>query len=245
MFTMISPVLHPSASPSLCNVTHFLTFPGVWWRFLDLLTDAAWPTKFLHQFLFVFLIYNIRSVLSSNCYSSVISLWYDFFLKTFLGDFSNFPIIFCRIDQLGAFKPRPAVSILETLLEEEICDLTRGLIRNVFEEFANIHLTSIIISEFLTELIEETIIPILPQIVGLLVRQRSTTLMWMYHVTSFLLTICYWPSSTLKKYFCHIILYFQNNSQRKFILFVGDFKKTSKEKCSFVFDYVHLKVPHN
>ncbi|XP_032905366.1 uncharacterized protein LOC116991123 isoform X2 [Amblyraja radiata] len=70
-----------------------------------------------------------------------------------------------RIDQLGAFKPRPAVSILETLLEEEICDLTRGLIRNVFEEFANIHLTSIIISEFLTELIEETIIPILPQIV--------------------------------------------------------------------------------
>ncbi|XP_055516702.1 uncharacterized protein LOC129712367 isoform X2 [Leucoraja erinacea] len=70
-----------------------------------------------------------------------------------------------RIDQLGAFKPRPAVSILETLLEEEICDLTRGLIRNVFEEFANVHLTSIIISEFLTELIEETIIPILPQIV--------------------------------------------------------------------------------
>ncbi|XP_078283094.1 uncharacterized protein LOC144608814 isoform X2 [Rhinoraja longicauda] len=70
-----------------------------------------------------------------------------------------------RIAQLAAFKPRPAVSILETLLEEEICDLTRGLIRNVFEEFANIHLTTIIISEFLTELIEDTIKPILPQIV--------------------------------------------------------------------------------
>ncbi|XP_062894310.1 uncharacterized protein LOC134340756 [Mobula hypostoma] len=67
--------------------------------------------------------------------------------------------------QLIAFKQRPAVLILETLLEEEISDLTRALIRTVLEEFVNIHLTTAIINESLTELIMETIEPMVPQLV--------------------------------------------------------------------------------
>ncbi|XP_072885940.1 uncharacterized protein [Hemitrygon akajei] len=67
--------------------------------------------------------------------------------------------------QLIAFKQRPAVLILETLLEEEISDLTRALIRTVLEEFVNIHLTTAIISESLTELIMETIEPMVLQLV--------------------------------------------------------------------------------
>ncbi|XP_051896002.1 uncharacterized protein LOC127583744 isoform X2 [Pristis pectinata] len=67
--------------------------------------------------------------------------------------------------QLVAFKQRPAVSILETLLEEEISDLTRGLIRNVLEEFVNVHLTTATVNKSLTELIMETIEPMVPQLV--------------------------------------------------------------------------------
>ncbi|XP_059812986.1 uncharacterized protein LOC132385167 isoform X2 [Hypanus sabinus] len=67
--------------------------------------------------------------------------------------------------QLIAFKQRPAVLILETLLEEEVSDLTRALIRTVLEEFVNIHLTTAIIGESLTELIMETIEPMVLQLV--------------------------------------------------------------------------------
>ncbi|XP_069750726.1 uncharacterized protein [Narcine bancroftii] len=65
-----------------------------------------------------------------------------------------------QTSQLSAISQQPAVSVSETLLEEEISDLMREMIRNVFEEF-NIHLTTATVNE----LIMETIEPMVPQIV--------------------------------------------------------------------------------
>uniref|UniRef100_UPI00398F7D54 uncharacterized protein isoform X2 n=1 Tax=Pristiophorus japonicus TaxID=55135 RepID=UPI00398F7D54 len=67
--------------------------------------------------------------------------------------------------KLGVLKQRPAVSVLDTLLEEIVSDLTLGLIRSVVEKLVDNHLTTAAISECLRELMAETIEPMVPQLV--------------------------------------------------------------------------------
>ncbi|XP_078389664.1 uncharacterized protein LOC144671578 [Cetorhinus maximus] len=67
--------------------------------------------------------------------------------------------------KLDVFKQQPAVSVLNTLLEEIVSELTVGLIRRVVEELVRKHLTTTAINESLTEVMAETIEPMVPQLV--------------------------------------------------------------------------------
>ncbi|XP_041030096.1 uncharacterized protein LOC121269527 isoform X3 [Carcharodon carcharias] len=67
--------------------------------------------------------------------------------------------------KLDVFKQQPAVSVLNILLEEVVSELTVGLIRRVVEELVRNHLTTTAINESLTEVMAETIEPMVPQLV--------------------------------------------------------------------------------
>ncbi|XP_059495066.1 uncharacterized protein LOC125467025 isoform X2 [Stegostoma tigrinum] len=62
-------------------------------------------------------------------------------------------------------KQLPAVSILDTLLEEAVGEMTVGLIRRVIEKFVKNCLSNTAIDESVTELIAETIEPMVPWLV--------------------------------------------------------------------------------
>ncbi|XP_072449619.1 uncharacterized protein [Chiloscyllium punctatum] len=67
--------------------------------------------------------------------------------------------------KLDALKQLPAVTILDTLLEEAVSEVTVGLIRKVVEELVENHLTNTAINDSLTELIVETVEPMVLQLV--------------------------------------------------------------------------------
>ncbi|XP_043533009.1 uncharacterized protein LOC122540862 [Chiloscyllium plagiosum] len=67
--------------------------------------------------------------------------------------------------KLDVLKQLPAVTILDTLLEEAVSEMTVGLIRRVVEELVENHLTNTAINDSLTELIVETVEPMVPQLV--------------------------------------------------------------------------------
>ncbi|XP_038635454.1 uncharacterized protein LOC119954351 isoform X2 [Scyliorhinus canicula] len=70
-----------------------------------------------------------------------------------------------QIVKLDVLKQQPAVSVLDTLLEEIVSELTLGLIRTVVEELVSNHLTTAAITESLTEVMAETIEPMVAQLV--------------------------------------------------------------------------------
>ncbi|XP_060703024.1 uncharacterized protein LOC132829686 isoform X4 [Hemiscyllium ocellatum] len=67
--------------------------------------------------------------------------------------------------KLDVLKQLPAVTILDTLLEEAVSEVTVGLIQKVVEELVENHLTNTAINDSLTELIVETVEPMVPQLV--------------------------------------------------------------------------------
>ncbi|XP_072342435.1 uncharacterized protein [Scyliorhinus torazame] len=70
-----------------------------------------------------------------------------------------------QIVKLDVLKQQPALSVLDTLLEEIVSELTLGLIRTVVEELVSNHLTTAAITESLTEVMAETTEPMVAQLV--------------------------------------------------------------------------------